>query len=114
MIIKAHIEGHLCSVIDKIDLNLPPGTISKAAKKMNCSGQVEQQVLQQICERLQTNIGFAANENQTGTAGEDQIDKQVLYNQYAAACQSAKFEDISPDGKQEEQGEENYEPAHQE
>ena len=32
-IIMAHMKGHLCQVIDQIDLNLPPGTISKAAKK---------------------------------------------------------------------------------
>ena len=41
-------KGQLCQVIDQIDLNLPPGTISKAAKKFGLTGQVEQQVLQQI------------------------------------------------------------------
>lgn len=49
----AHIKGHLCQVIDQIDLNLPPGTISKAAKKFGLTGQVEHQVLQQIYQRLQ-------------------------------------------------------------
>ena len=52
-IIMAHIKGHLCQVIDQIDLNLPPGTISKAAKKFGLTGQVEHQVLQQIYQRLQ-------------------------------------------------------------
>ena len=37
-IIMAHIKGHLCQVIDQIDLNLPPGTISKAAKKFGLTG----------------------------------------------------------------------------
>ena len=46
-------KGHLCQVIDQIDLNLPPGTISKAAKKYGLTGQVEHQVLQQIYQRLQ-------------------------------------------------------------
>ena len=49
----AHMKGHLCQVIDQIDLNLPPGTISKAAKKYGLTGQVEHQVLQQIYQRLQ-------------------------------------------------------------
>ena len=40
-------------MIDQIDLNLPPGTISKAAKKYGLTGQVEHQVLQQIYQRLQ-------------------------------------------------------------
>lgn len=40
-IIIAHMKGHLCQVIDQIDLNLPPGTISKAAKKFGLTGQVE-------------------------------------------------------------------------
>ena len=52
-IIMAHMKGHLCQVIDQIDLNLPPGTISKAAKKYGLTGQVEHQVLQQIYQRLQ-------------------------------------------------------------
>ena len=40
-IILAHMKGHLCQVIDQIDLNLPPGTISRAAKKFGLTGQVE-------------------------------------------------------------------------
>lgn len=40
-IIMAHMKGHLCQVIDQINLNLPPGTISKAAKKFGLTGQVE-------------------------------------------------------------------------
>ena len=52
-IIMAHMKGHLCQVIDQIDLNLPPGTISKAAKKYGLTGQVEHQVLQQIYQRMQ-------------------------------------------------------------
>lgn len=52
-IIMAHMKGYLCQVIDQINLNLPPGTISKAAKKFGLAGQVEQQVLQQIYQRLQ-------------------------------------------------------------
>ena len=52
-IIIAHMKGLLCQVIDQIDLNLPPGTISKAAKKFGLTGQVEHQVLQQIYQRLQ-------------------------------------------------------------
>ena len=51
-IIIAHMKGHLCQVIDQIDLNLPPGAISKAAKKFGLTGQVEHQVLQQIYQRL--------------------------------------------------------------
>ena len=47
-IIMAHMKGQLCQVIDQIDLNLPPGTITKAAKKYGLTGQVEHQVLQQI------------------------------------------------------------------
>ena len=42
MIIMAHMKGTLCQVIDQINLNLPPGTISKAAKKFGLTGQVEQ------------------------------------------------------------------------
>jgi len=53
-IIVAHMRGQLCQVIDQIDLNLPPGTISKAAKKLGLTGQVEQQVLQMIYEKLQS------------------------------------------------------------
>ena len=53
-IIMAHMKGQLCQVIDQIDLNLPPGTITKAAKKYGLSGQVEHQVLQQIYQRMQS------------------------------------------------------------
>ena len=53
-IIVAFMKGHLSQVIDKIDLNLPPGTISKAARKYGLNDQVEKQVLQQIYHRLQT------------------------------------------------------------
>ena len=53
-IIVAFMKGNLTQVIDKIDLNLPPGTISKAAKKYGLTDQVENQVLQQIYQRLQT------------------------------------------------------------
>ena len=53
MIIVAFMKGNLSQVIDKIDLNLPPGTISKAAKKYGLNDQVENQVLQQIYQRLQ-------------------------------------------------------------
>ena len=45
-IIVAFMKGHLSQVIDKIDLNLPPGTISKAARKYGLNDQVENQVLQ--------------------------------------------------------------------
>ena len=45
-IIVAFMKGHLAHVIDKIDLNLPPGTISKAARKYGLNDQVENQVLQ--------------------------------------------------------------------
>ena len=48
-------KGQLCQVIDQIDLNLPPGTITKAAKKLGLTGQVEQQVLTMIYEKLQSN-----------------------------------------------------------
>lgn len=51
-IIVAFMKGNLTQVIDKIDLNLPPGTISKAAKKYGLTDQVENQVLQQIYQRL--------------------------------------------------------------
>ena len=44
-IIVAFMKGHLSEVIDKIDLNLPPGTISKAARKYGLNDQVENQVL---------------------------------------------------------------------
>lgn len=44
----AHMKGQLCQIIDQIDLNLPPGTISRVAKKHGLTGQVEQQVLQQF------------------------------------------------------------------
>ena len=60
-IIIAHMKGHLCQVIDQIDLNLPPGTISKAAKKFGLTGQVEHQVLQQIYQRLQNKQGDSIN-----------------------------------------------------
>ena len=52
-LIVAHMKGAIYSVIDAIDLNLPPGTISKAAKKFGLTGQVEQQVLEQIYQKLQ-------------------------------------------------------------
>ena len=51
-IIVAFMKGNLTQVIDKIDLNLPPGTISKAAKRYGLTDQVENQVLQQIYQRL--------------------------------------------------------------
>jgi len=44
-IIVSFMKGHLSQVIDKIDLNLPPGEISKAAKKYGLTDQVENQVL---------------------------------------------------------------------
>ena len=47
-------KGAIYSVIDAIDLNLPPGTISKAAKKFGLTGQVEQLVLEQIYQKLQS------------------------------------------------------------
>ena len=40
-IIVAFMKGHLSHVIDKIDLNLPPGTISNAARKYGLNDQVE-------------------------------------------------------------------------
>ena len=45
-IIVAFMKGNLAQVIDKIDLNLPPGTITEAAKKYGLSDSVENQVLQ--------------------------------------------------------------------
>ena len=53
-LIVAHMKGAIYSVIDAIDLNLPPGTISKAAKKFGLTGQVEQLVLEQIYQKLQS------------------------------------------------------------
>ena len=52
-LIVAHMKGAINSVIDAIDLNLPPGTISKAAKKFGLTGSVEQQILEQIYQKLQ-------------------------------------------------------------
>ena len=53
-LIVAHMKGAIYGVIDAIDLNLPPGTISKAAKKFGLTGQVEQLVLEQIYQKLQS------------------------------------------------------------
>lgn len=63
-IIMAHMKGQLCQIIEQVNLNLPPGTISKAAKKYGLAGQVEHQVLQQIYQRMQNTQLDALAENQ--------------------------------------------------
>ena len=51
-ILVNHMKGNLVQVVDQIDLNLPPGTITKAAKKLGLTGQVEQQVVTLIYDKV--------------------------------------------------------------
>ena len=57
-LIVAHMKGAIYSVIDAIDLNLPPGTISKAAKTWNSSPKAAFVVKTRfVCQKLrQTEI----------------------------------------------------------
>lgn len=75
-------KGAIYSVIDAIDLNLPPGTISKAAKKFGLTGQVEQQVLEQIYQKLQNKQADAIERLRTKagsgpTSGRNSIEPKV-------------------------------------
>ena len=81
-LIVAHMKGAIYSVIDAIDLNLPPGTISKAAKKFGLTGQVEQQVLEQIYQKLQNKQADAIERLRTKatsgpTSGRNSIEPKV-------------------------------------
>ena len=62
-LIVAHMQGNISKEVDTIDLNLPPGTLSKAAKKAGLIGQVsEEEVLKQIYVKLQSKQQTAMQE----------------------------------------------------
>lgn len=44
-LVQAHLSGDIRSQIELVDLNLPPGTLTKVARKQGLVGQVEETTL---------------------------------------------------------------------
>lgn len=52
-LVAAHLNGTITNQIELVDLNLPPGTLTKAAKKQGLSEEVqEEDLLMKVQEKL--------------------------------------------------------------
>lgn len=52
-LVAAHLNGTMTNQIELVDLNLPPGTLTKAARKQGLGEEVqEQDLLQQVQQKL--------------------------------------------------------------